>query len=80
MANPAAPCMVMLGSKYKWAHLSLPYERTQILPVVGVLYEPYSQLGQLRGVAAQARQPALAGTVFILCSLAGRYGYSAELA
>jgi hypothetical protein len=31
------------------------------------------------GVAVQARQSTLAGTVSILCSLAGRYGYSAEL-
>ncbi len=48
--------------------------------LAGVLDEPYSQLTQLSVVAVQPRQPTLAGTVSILCSLAGRYGYSAELA
>jgi hypothetical protein len=42
--------------------------------VAGVLDKPYSQLTQLIGVAVQARQ---AGTVSILCSLGGRYGYFA---
>jgi hypothetical protein len=45
--------------------------------VAGVSDEPYSQLIPLSGVVLQARQ---AGTVSILCSLAARYGYSAELA
>jgi hypothetical protein len=51
-------------------------------PVAGVLKEPFSQLNPLSGVAVQARQSTQAGsgTVYILCSLAGRYGYSAELA
>jgi hypothetical protein len=48
--------------------------------VAGVLDELYSQLTPLSGVAAQARQSTSAGTVSILCSLAGRYGYSAERA
>ncbi len=48
--------------------------------VAGVLDEPYSQLIPHCGVAVQARQSTSAGTVSILCSLAGRYGYSAELA
>jgi hypothetical protein len=39
----------------------------------------FSQLTPLSGVAVQARQSTLAGTVSILCSLAGRYGHSAEL-
>jgi hypothetical protein len=45
-----------------------------------VLDEPHSQLIPLSGVAVQARQSTKAGTVSILCSLAGRYDYSAELA
>jgi hypothetical protein len=48
--------------------------------VAGVLGEPYSQLLPLSGVAVQARQSTQAGTVSILCSLVGRYGYYAELA
>jgi hypothetical protein len=39
-----------------------------------------TQLIPLSGVAVQARQSTQAGTVSILCSLAGRCGYSAELA
>ncbi len=46
-------------------------------PEAGLLDEPYSQLS---GVAVQARQSTFAGTVSILCSLAGRYVYSAERA
>ncbi len=49
-------------------------------PVAGVLDEPYIQLTPLSGVAVEARQSTQAGTVSILCSLAGRYGYSTELA
>ncbi len=48
--------------------------------VAGVLDEPFRQLTPLSRVAVQARQFTLAGTVSIICSLAGRYGYSAELA
>ncbi len=48
-------------------------------PVAGVLDESYSQLTPLSGFAVQARQPTYAGNVSILCSLAGRYGYSAGL-
>ncbi len=44
---------------------------------IGVLNEPYSQLTPLSGVAVQARQSTKAGTVSSLCSLVGRYGYSA---
>ncbi len=47
-------------------------------PVAGVLDEQYSQRTPLSGVAVQARQSTEAGRVSILCSLAGRYGYSAE--
>jgi hypothetical protein len=49
-------------------------------PVAGVLDDSFSQLTPLRGVAVQARQRTLAGTVSVLCSQAGRYGYSAERA
>ncbi len=50
-------------------------------PVAGVLDEPYSQLtAQLSSSTVQARQYTYAGTVSILCSLAGRYNYSYELA
>jgi len=42
--------------------------------VAGVLDYPHSQLSPFSGVAVQARQ---SGTVST-CSLAGRYGYSAE--
>ncbi len=50
---------------------------TIIQPAVAeVLDKPYSQLTPLSGVAVQARQ----STVFLLCNLAGRYGYSAERA
>jgi hypothetical protein len=49
-------------------------------PVTGVLDEPFSQITPLSGVAAQARQCTWAETVSILCSLTGRFGYSAELA
>ncbi len=45
-----------------------------VTTVAGVLDEPFSHLTLLRRVAVQARQ---AGTVSTLCSLAGRYGYSA---
>jgi hypothetical protein len=51
--------------------------------VTGVLDEPYNHLAPLSGVAVQARQSTKAGTVSILCSLAGaavRYGYSPERA
>jgi hypothetical protein len=48
--------------------------------VAEVLDEPYSQLTPLSGVAVQARQSTYAGTMSILCSLAGRYSYPAELA
>ncbi len=48
--------------------------------VAGVLDEHFSQLNQLSGVGVQARQFTQAGTVSILCSLKGRYGYSTELA
>ncbi len=51
--------------------------------VAGVLGEPFSQLIPPNGVVVQARQSTQAGTVStvpILCSLEGRYGYSAELA
>jgi hypothetical protein len=54
---------------------------TDSKPVGGVLDEPFSQLTPLSGGAAvQARQSIQARTVSILCSLAGRYSYSAELA
>jgi hypothetical protein len=43
-------------------------------PVAGVLDKPYSQLIPLSRVAVQARQSIQAGTVSILCSLAGLYG------
>jgi hypothetical protein len=49
-------------------------------PVSGVLDESYNQLIRLSGVAVQARQSTQAVTVFILCSLAGWCGYSAERA
>ncbi len=49
-------------------------------PVAGVLDESYSQLTPLSGVTVQARQSTKAGTVSILCSLAGQYGYSAKKA
>ncbi len=49
-------------------------------PVAGVLDEPFSQLTLLTGVAVQAGQSTWAVTVSILCSLTGRYGYSAKLA
>jgi hypothetical protein len=39
-----------------------------------------SQLIPFSDVAVQARQSTKAGTMPILCSLAGRHGYSAELA
>jgi hypothetical protein len=48
-------------------------------PVTVVLGEPYSQLSPVSRVAVQGRQSTLAGTVSILCSLAGRlwaYGYT----
>jgi hypothetical protein len=53
--------------------------------MAGVLDEPNSQLNPLSGVAVQARQSTVhrleqAGTVSILGSLAGRYGYSAKRA
>jgi hypothetical protein len=48
--------------------------------VMGVLDEPFSQSTQLSRVAEQSRQSTWIGTVSILCSLAGRYGYSAERA
>jgi hypothetical protein len=47
-------------------------------PVAGVLDELYSQLTPLSGVAVEARLSTQAGTMSILCSLAGRHGYSAE--
>jgi hypothetical protein len=50
------------------------------LSVVEVLDEPYSKQTPLSGVVVQVRQSTLAGTESILCSLAGRYGYSAERA
>ncbi len=46
----------------------------RILPVAGVLDEPYSQLIPHSRVAVQARQSTKAVIVSILCSLAGRYG------
>ncbi len=46
----------------------------------GSFRRTYSQLIPISGVAVQARQSMEAGTVSILCSLAGRYGYSAEQA
>ncbi len=49
-------------------------------PVAGVLDEPFSRVTSLSGVAVQARLSTQAGTVSILCGLAGRYGYSDELA
>jgi hypothetical protein len=49
-------------------------------PVTEVLDEPFSQLTPLSGVAVQACQCTWAETVFILCRLSGRFGYSAELA
>jgi hypothetical protein len=59
-----------------------PYFSVLIGPVAGVLDELYSQLSPLRGVAVQAPQSTKAGTrtVSILCSIAGRHGFSAELA
>jgi hypothetical protein len=48
--------------------------------VAGVINEPYSQLIHLSVIAVQAGQSTLAGPVSIICSLAGQYGYSAELA
>ncbi len=49
-------------------------------PAAGVLDEPYSQLTPVNGAAVQAGQSTQAGTVSILCSLAGRYGHSVERA
>ncbi len=49
-------------------------EKSAVSPVAGVLDD------QLSGVAVQARQFYIAGTVSILCSLSGRYGYPAERA
>jgi hypothetical protein len=52
--------------------------------VAGVLDESYSQLIPLSGEAVQSRPASLQrlepGTVSILCSLEGRYGFSAERA
>jgi hypothetical protein len=58
------------------AHLSKRCAYT----VAEVLDEPFSQLTPLSAVAVQVRRSILAGTVSILCSLAGQYGHSAELA
>jgi len=49
-------------------------------PVAGVLDESYSKLSPLSGVVVQARQSIIGWNSVILCSLAGRYGYSAERA
>ncbi len=54
--------------------------KTLLCAVAGVLDKLYSWLTTLSGVAVQARQSTWAGTVSIPCSMAGRYGYSAELA
>jgi hypothetical protein len=47
--------------------------------VAGVLDEPFNQLTPLSGVVVQAANPNRLEPS-ILCSLAGRYGYSAEMA
>ncbi len=58
-----------------------PQDQMKRISVAGALDEPYSQLTPLSGVVVQARQSTKARTaVSSLCSLVGRYGYSAELA
>jgi hypothetical protein len=53
-------------------------EKTDECPELGVLDEPLSQLSPLSGVAVQAAVYIIWNRVHPICSLAGRYGSSAE--
>jgi hypothetical protein len=68
----------MRESPIRYSEKSSPWVAVFVFSEVGVLDEHLSELSPLSDVAVHARQGW--NRAQILCSLAGRYGYSAERA
>ncbi len=80
LLDTSTSSLILKAHEVSWVLVSTYSQICSFCSVVGVLDEAYGQLIPLSGVAVQARQSTEAGNVIILCSLAGRYGYSAERA